>query len=158
MWLPRLLGSPRAPMTLPRASRPLLIWMLSLSRSPVFPVRSTRSEPARSTKWNLEVRMWRLAGRGPPPRRWSTCRVKTVWERLERGFIAVAPVWRAVFPDSSRLSTSSRPSTSHSFTPHSTAHTYADADTDTHADTRTRIRTHPQIHTQESTQTNKQCL
>lgn len=32
----------------------------------------------------------------------------------------MAPVWRAVFPDSKRLKTSSSPSTSHSFTPHRT--------------------------------------
>uniref|UniRef100_A0AAY5K8Y4 Secreted protein n=1 Tax=Esox lucius TaxID=8010 RepID=A0AAY5K8Y4_ESOLU len=69
IWVPLLLGSPRAPMTFPRARRPLLIWMLSFSLSPVFPVRRILSDPARSTN---------------------------------------------------RLSTSSRPSTSHSFTPHST--------------------------------------
>lgn len=33
----------------------------------------------------------------------------------------MAPVWRAVFPESKRLKTSSRLSTSHSFTPHRTA-------------------------------------
>uniref|UniRef100_A0A667Z013 Uncharacterized protein n=1 Tax=Myripristis murdjan TaxID=586833 RepID=A0A667Z013_9TELE len=78
MCVPFLLGSPSAPMTFPRANRPLLIWMLSFSLSPVFPVR----------------RML--------------------------GFIWVAPVCLAVFPDSNKLRTSSRPSTSLSFTPQST--------------------------------------
>uniref|UniRef100_A0A7N8WWD2 Uncharacterized protein n=1 Tax=Mastacembelus armatus TaxID=205130 RepID=A0A7N8WWD2_9TELE len=67
--------------------------MLSFSLSPVFPVLKMRSDPARSTKWNLEDNIY----------------------RLEFGFIWVAPVCLAVFPDSSKLSTSSRPSTSHSF-------------------------------------------
>uniref|UniRef100_A0A3B4GG17 Uncharacterized protein n=2 Tax=Haplochromini TaxID=319058 RepID=A0A3B4GG17_9CICH len=71
-----------APITFPRAKRPLLIWILSFSLSPVFPV--------------LKMHL------------------------LELGFIWVAPVCLAVFPDSSKLSTSSRPSTSHSFTPHKT--------------------------------------
>uniref|UniRef100_A0A3B3X8V2 Secreted protein n=1 Tax=Poecilia mexicana TaxID=48701 RepID=A0A3B3X8V2_9TELE len=108
MWLyclfrPFLFGSPRAPMTLPRARRPLLIWMLSFSLSPVLPVLKIRSDPAKSTKWNLED---------------NTC----VFPRhlLEFGFIWVAPVCLAVFPDSSKLNTSSRPSTSLSFTPHNT--------------------------------------
>uniref|UniRef100_A0A671UX21 Uncharacterized protein n=1 Tax=Sparus aurata TaxID=8175 RepID=A0A671UX21_SPAAU len=111
---PFLLGSPRAPITFPRAKRPLLIWILSFSLSPVFPVLKMRSDPARSTKWNLEDNICEL------PLRWSIYTVKMVCERLEFGFIWVAPVCRAVFPDSSKLKTSSRPSTSHSFTPHRT--------------------------------------
>uniref|UniRef100_A0A8C0L1Z5 Secreted protein n=1 Tax=Canis lupus dingo TaxID=286419 RepID=A0A8C0L1Z5_CANLU len=113
MWLPRRWGSPRALMTLPKARRLLLIWMLSLSRSPVLPVLSTLSEPARSTKWNLETSSWPAAGRGMrlgARPRCSRVTVKTVWERLDRRLRCVAPV----------LSTSSRPSTSTSFTPHST--------------------------------------
>uniref|UniRef100_A0A8C5I6G1 Uncharacterized protein n=1 Tax=Gouania willdenowi TaxID=441366 RepID=A0A8C5I6G1_GOUWI len=66
--------------------------MLSLSLSPVFPVFKMRSDPTE----------------------------KMVWDRLEFGFIWVEPVCLAVFPDSSKLNTSSRPSTSHSFTPHKT--------------------------------------
>ncbi|KAK2503243.1 hypothetical protein MC885_005974 [Smutsia gigantea] len=123
MWLPRRCGSPRALMTLPRARRPLLIWMLSLSRSPVLPVLSTLSEPARSTKWNLETSSWPAAGRGRRlgmRPRCSRVTVKIVWERLERRLKCVAPVCRAALPTSRRLSTSSRPSTSTSFTPHST--------------------------------------
>uniref|UniRef100_A0A668TS54 Uncharacterized protein n=1 Tax=Oreochromis aureus TaxID=47969 RepID=A0A668TS54_OREAU len=96
-----------APITFPKAKRPLLIWILSFSLSPVFPVLNMRSDPARSTKREL-------------PRRWSMYTVKMVWDLLELGFIWVAPVCLAVFPDSSKLSTSSRPSTSHSFTPHKT--------------------------------------
>uniref|UniRef100_A0A3Q1GTB8 Uncharacterized protein n=1 Tax=Acanthochromis polyacanthus TaxID=80966 RepID=A0A3Q1GTB8_9TELE len=112
LWLycllrPFLLGSPSAPITFPRARRPLLIWMLSLSLSPVFPVLKMRSDPARSTKWNLEDNICEL------PRRWSMYTVKIVF----------APVCLAVFPDSSKLNTSSRPSTSHSFTPHKTIKT-----------------------------------
>uniref|UniRef100_A0A2K6C4W0 Secreted protein n=1 Tax=Macaca nemestrina TaxID=9545 RepID=A0A2K6C4W0_MACNE len=118
MWLPRAL------MTLPSARRLLLIWMLSLSRSPVLPVLSTLSEPARSTKWNLETSSWPWAGRGRrlgARPRCSRVTVKTVCERLDRRLRCVAPVCRAALPISRRLSTSSRPSTSTSFTPHSTA-------------------------------------
>uniref|UniRef100_A0A3Q3GKX8 Uncharacterized protein n=1 Tax=Labrus bergylta TaxID=56723 RepID=A0A3Q3GKX8_9LABR len=79
-----------APITFPRASRPL------------------------STKWNLEDNICEL------PRRWSMYTVKMVCDLLEFGFIWVAPVCLAVFPDSSKLNTSSRPSTSHSFTPNKT--------------------------------------
>uniref|UniRef100_A0A2K5QJE5 Secreted protein n=1 Tax=Cebus imitator TaxID=2715852 RepID=A0A2K5QJE5_CEBIM len=123
MWLPRRWGSPRALMTLPSARRLLLIWMLSLRRSPVLPVLSTLSEPARSTKWNLETSSWPAAGwgrrLGVRPR-CSRVTVKTVCERLDSRLRCVAPVCRAALPISRRLSTSSRPSTSTSFTPHST--------------------------------------
>uniref|UniRef100_A0A663E6T3 Uncharacterized protein n=2 Tax=Accipitrinae TaxID=8955 RepID=A0A663E6T3_AQUCH len=106
MWLLFLRGSPKALMTLPKARRPLLIWILSFSLSPVFPVFTIRSEPARSTK-----------GRRPAPRRCSMVTVKMVCERLDCLLTWVAPVCLAVFPISSRLSTSSSPSTSDSFTP-----------------------------------------
>uniref|UniRef100_A0A493SYV2 Uncharacterized protein n=1 Tax=Anas platyrhynchos platyrhynchos TaxID=8840 RepID=A0A493SYV2_ANAPP len=132
MWLLFLRGSPRALMTLPKASSPQLIWMLSFSLSPVFPVFTIRSEPARSTKWNLETRTWPEAGtegwlwrarrvRRPAPRRCSIVTVKMVCERLDCALMWVAPVCLAVLPISSRLSTSSSPSTSDSFTPLSTA-------------------------------------
>uniref|UniRef100_A0A3B4V902 Uncharacterized protein n=1 Tax=Seriola dumerili TaxID=41447 RepID=A0A3B4V902_SERDU len=130
LWLyclfrPFLLGSPSAPITFPRARRPLLIWMLSFSLSPVFPVLKMRSDPARSTKWNLEDNICGPELAAVPysreiPRRWSMYTVKIVCDLLEFGFIWVAPVCLAVFPDSSKLSTSSRPSTSHSLTPHKT--------------------------------------
>lgn len=125
MWEPFLLGSPSAPITFPKANRPLLIWILSFSLSPVFPVLRMRSDPARSTKWNLEDNIWgpileALPYKRELPRRWSIYTVKMVCDRLELGFIWVAPVCLAVFPDSNKLNTSSRPSTSHSFTPHKT--------------------------------------
>uniref|UniRef100_A0A452J388 Uncharacterized protein n=1 Tax=Gopherus agassizii TaxID=38772 RepID=A0A452J388_9SAUR len=116
MWLHFLRGSPKALITLPRASRPLLIWILSFRRSPVFPVFTTRSEPARSTKWNLEARTCR-----PAPRRCSMITVKMVCERLDCVLMWVAPVCLTVLPISSRLRTSSSPSTSVSFTPYSTS-------------------------------------
>uniref|UniRef100_A0A8C3MP79 Uncharacterized protein n=1 Tax=Geospiza parvula TaxID=87175 RepID=A0A8C3MP79_GEOPR len=130
MWVVFLRGSPKALMTLPKARRPQLIWILSFSLSPVFPVFTIRSEPARSTKWNLETRTcpaagtaggWRCRGRRPAPRRCSMVTVKMVCERLDCLLMCVAPVCLAVFPISSRLSTSSSPSTSDSFTPQSTA-------------------------------------
>uniref|UniRef100_A0A7M4FH24 Uncharacterized protein n=1 Tax=Crocodylus porosus TaxID=8502 RepID=A0A7M4FH24_CROPO len=129
MWLHFRRGSPKALITFPRASNPLLIWMLSFSLSPVFPVFTTRSEPARSTKWNLETRTWPEArpteqlwrARRPAPRRCSMVTVKMVCERLDCMLMWVAPVCLAVFPISSRLRTSSSPSTSVSFTPYSTA-------------------------------------
>uniref|UniRef100_A0A674K6A8 Uncharacterized protein n=1 Tax=Terrapene triunguis TaxID=2587831 RepID=A0A674K6A8_9SAUR len=132
MWLHFLRGSPKALITLPRASRPLLIWILSFRRSPVFPVFTTRSEPARSTKWNLEARTWPEAGTEalswrvrwvsrPAPRRCSMVTVKMVCERLDCVLMWVAPVCLTVLPISSRLRTSSSPSTSVSFTPYSTA-------------------------------------
>uniref|UniRef100_A0A3B4CB65 Secreted protein n=1 Tax=Pygocentrus nattereri TaxID=42514 RepID=A0A3B4CB65_PYGNA len=96
MWsVPFLLGSPSAPITFPSAR--------------MLPVLRMRSDPARSTKWNLEERICRLplVAREPPRR----CSMRFIW---------VAPVCRAVFPESKRLKTSSSPSTSHSLTPHRT--------------------------------------
>ena len=46
---------PKALITLPKAKRPQLMEMPSFARSPVAPVRLSRSEPAKSTKWNLAV-------------------------------------------------------------------------------------------------------
>uniref|UniRef100_A0A8C6ZS82 Uncharacterized protein n=1 Tax=Nothoprocta perdicaria TaxID=30464 RepID=A0A8C6ZS82_NOTPE len=114
MWLHFLRGSPKALITLPKASRPLLIWILSFSLSPVFPVFTIRSEPARSTKARR--------ARRPAPRRCSMVTVKMVCERLDCALMWVAPVCLAVLPISSRLKTSSSPSTSDSFTPHSTGY------------------------------------
>uniref|UniRef100_A0A3B3SXF1 Uncharacterized protein n=1 Tax=Paramormyrops kingsleyae TaxID=1676925 RepID=A0A3B3SXF1_9TELE len=110
MCEPLLFGSPSAPITLPRASSPLLIWMLSFNLSPLLPVFRMRSEPARSTKWNLEATTWLGAPEVLEPLR--RCSMIT--------FTCVAPLCRAVLPVSRRLRTSSRPSTSHSFTPHRT--------------------------------------
>jgi len=44
-------------MTFPNANKPQLIDIPSLALSPVAPVRFNLSEPARSTKWNLAVRV-----------------------------------------------------------------------------------------------------
>ena len=46
---------PKALITLPKAKRPQLMEMPSFALSPVAPVRLSRSEPAKSTKWNLAV-------------------------------------------------------------------------------------------------------
>lgn len=46
---------PRTLITLPSASRPLLIFTPSLKRSPQASVFEHRSEPARSTKLNFDV-------------------------------------------------------------------------------------------------------
>uniref|UniRef100_A0A8C3EDZ2 Uncharacterized protein n=1 Tax=Corvus moneduloides TaxID=1196302 RepID=A0A8C3EDZ2_CORMO len=108
MWVVFLRGSPKALMTLPKARRPQLIWMLSFSLSPVFPV------------FTIPGGRW-CRGSRPAPRRCSMVTVKMVCERLDCLLMWVAPVCLAVFPISSRLSTSSSPSTSDSFTPQSTA-------------------------------------
>uniref|UniRef100_A0A3B3B8F0 Uncharacterized protein n=1 Tax=Oryzias melastigma TaxID=30732 RepID=A0A3B3B8F0_ORYME len=100
IWEPFLFGSPSAPITFPKAR--------------MLPVLKMRSDPAKSTKWNLEDS---ICG---PELAVVPLGLKIVCERLELGFICVAPVCLAVFPDSSKLSTSSRASTSHSFTPHRT--------------------------------------
>lgn len=54
-WRARFDLSPRADITFPRASKPQLMEIPSLARSPVAPVRFSLSEPARSTKWNLAL-------------------------------------------------------------------------------------------------------
>uniref|UniRef100_A0A6Q2YAU1 Uncharacterized protein n=1 Tax=Esox lucius TaxID=8010 RepID=A0A6Q2YAU1_ESOLU len=76
-------GKLNARITLPRASRPVLMWTESLRRMPVFPVRAARSDPARSTTWSLEQ------------------------QRLERSFICVGPVCRRALPACRTLSNSS---------------------------------------------------
>jgi len=54
-WLTFPLVSVRAEMTLPKASRPLLMLIPSLSVDPEAPVFLALSDPARSTKWNLAI-------------------------------------------------------------------------------------------------------
>mmetsp|Transcript_33958 Transcript_33958/g.46579 ORF Transcript_33958/g.46579 Transcript_33958/m.46579 type:complete len:213 (-) Transcript_33958:264-902(-) len=54
--LPRFWSSPSALITLPSASRPLLISIPSFIVLPCAPVRFARSLPAKSTKWNLLLR------------------------------------------------------------------------------------------------------
>mmetsp|Transcript_52670 Transcript_52670/g.146234 ORF Transcript_52670/g.146234 Transcript_52670/m.146234 type:complete len:205 (+) Transcript_52670:1499-2113(+) len=59
MWL-RPRGSVSAAMTLPRALSDWLIFFDSSSRWPVAPLRRTRSEPARSTRFSLPtLKPWR---------------------------------------------------------------------------------------------------
>lgn len=56
IWSAFLDRSPRAEITFPRASSPQLMEIPSLALSPTAPVRLRRSDPARSTKWNLADR------------------------------------------------------------------------------------------------------
>ena len=81
--------SHRALITLPSASRPLLIWMPSCSRSPLAPVRLARSEPARSTKCSFGLKTLPVLAK-----RSSRLMVKMACERELDAFIAVAPVCR----------------------------------------------------------------
>jgi hypothetical protein len=109
----------RAEMTLPSDSSPWLIRMLSLKRVPTAPVRFARSDPARSTRWNLARRhvisapaltsavapsSWR-----PPEHRYSLLSsrwrvvfsrrmVKMACEREDFSFIRVLPVVRSAVP------------------------------------------------------------
>mmetsp|Transcript_20322 Transcript_20322/g.40663 ORF Transcript_20322/g.40663 Transcript_20322/m.40663 type:complete len:204 (+) Transcript_20322:1225-1836(+) len=55
--LPPLSGALSALMTFPKQSRPWLMFMLSLSLSPLAPVLLALSLPARSTRWNLDLTM-----------------------------------------------------------------------------------------------------
>ena len=87
--------SQSALITLPSARRPLLIWMPSFSRSPLAPVRFARSDPARSTKCILGVKLL-------PSMRSSSDSVKTACERDEVAFMLVAPVARLRPPSVSR--------------------------------------------------------
>ncbi|CAN8011066.1 unnamed protein product, partial [Ixodes pacificus] len=107
--------------------------MPSLARSPVAPVRLSRSDPAKSTKWNLAVRVSNSlkvdASPSPPSSApsisWTTkkhiyasqltgtvttrcclmCRVKMAWDREDCTFIAVLAVVRESAPDSRHLIT-----------------------------------------------------
>ena len=77
---PFSLASPRsasALITLPKHSRPPLMCTASRKRAPTVPVRLLRSEPAKSTRWNLEaMRGGEFASVGGPRRRCSTVTVK----------------------------------------------------------------------------------
>ena len=103
-------SSVRAAMTLPSASRPWLIWMPSLSVLPVAPVFLMRSEPAKSTKWNLaEMFSSLVTGSSPcaasPSAGYVTltifCSIVTVKMACERddcSFISVELVMRCAMP------------------------------------------------------------
>lgn len=60
----------------------------TLKRAPSAPERLLRSEPARSTRWNLATRP---PGGAPGARRRRISSVNTAWLRLLVAFIAVAP-------------------------------------------------------------------
>uniref|UniRef100_A0A6B0V0B1 Putative secreted protein n=1 Tax=Ixodes ricinus TaxID=34613 RepID=A0A6B0V0B1_IXORI len=117
-------ASPSAEITFPRARSPQLMEMPSLARSPVAPVRLSRSDPARSTKWNLAVRVsnsLKVDASPSPPSSSSApsssgtvttrcclmCRVKMAWDREDWTFIAVLAVMRESAPDSRHLITCS---------------------------------------------------
>ena len=116
-WLPFFIGSPSTLMTFPSASRPQLMLIASFSRSPVALVRFWRSEPARSTKWNLESRTSSWIEPSAAGKRCSSESVKMAWEREETEFISVLPVVRAIAPASSSCSVSAHDETTTSVSP-----------------------------------------
>ena len=103
---PRFASSPlSAAMTFPSANSPLLMLMLSWNRDPVALVFLFRSDPARSTRWNLAD-----AYRFDESFVKSVCSmmmVKMACDREESAFIFVPPVVRATQPSSRRRSISS---------------------------------------------------
>mmetsp|Transcript_40057 Transcript_40057/g.77967 ORF Transcript_40057/g.77967 Transcript_40057/m.77967 type:complete len:217 (-) Transcript_40057:509-1159(-) len=119
-WAAFLFSSPKAEMTLPRANNPLLMLIPSFILSPVAPVRLTLSDPAKSTKWNLDTM---VSCRTSALSLSSTCLVctrimlKMACERLEVAFIAVDPVTRHAVPLSRESSMSSGHFTASSIAP-----------------------------------------
>mmetsp|Transcript_16904 Transcript_16904/g.36585 ORF Transcript_16904/g.36585 Transcript_16904/m.36585 type:complete len:371 (+) Transcript_16904:2164-3276(+) len=114
-----------ATMTLPSASRPLLMWVASFSSLPVTPERLTRSLPARSTKCSLlvnsEVRTRALKS---SPSSFSTSTmvrwmviVKIACEREDLSFSLVLLVLRFSMHSSKNFFSSSAVSTFCSLTP-----------------------------------------
>jgi hypothetical protein len=95
---------------LPKQSSPLLMLMPSFRSKPVAPVRLRRSEPAKSTKWNLAVICSSVCPGSPllPSIAmlssisltifYSIAIVKIAWDRLEPSFIRVALVVRREIP------------------------------------------------------------
>uniref|UniRef100_A0A3B4APG9 Uncharacterized protein n=1 Tax=Periophthalmus magnuspinnatus TaxID=409849 RepID=A0A3B4APG9_9GOBI len=112
-------GSVNARMTFPRASKPVLMCMDSLRRSPVLPVLSARSDPAKSIRRSLEVRLYRVEVWGSWMR-WCRWSVRMACERLDWSFMAVGPVRRRAFPVAKTLRSSSAEHTSCSTAPTST--------------------------------------
>ena len=86
---------PRTCMHLPSVRRVVLIFELSLRRSPSLPVFFCRSEPAKSTRCSMEVRA--TLGEGASTMRTKEM-VKMQWERLELWFNFVAALWRFFWP------------------------------------------------------------
>mmetsp|Transcript_2568 Transcript_2568/g.4731 ORF Transcript_2568/g.4731 Transcript_2568/m.4731 type:complete len:209 (-) Transcript_2568:737-1363(-) len=119
-WLPLRFSSPSALMTFPRASSPLLILMPSIMRAPTAPVRFSRSDPARSTKWNFEVI---TSSRVSALSSISICLVwlrimlKMACDRDDVAFMFVDPVTRQAVPRSRQSSMASGVFTSASVAP-----------------------------------------
>mmetsp|Transcript_15941 Transcript_15941/g.55606 ORF Transcript_15941/g.55606 Transcript_15941/m.55606 type:complete len:455 (+) Transcript_15941:749-2113(+) len=94
--------SPSAMMHICRKCSELLMYFASRSTWPPLPVLCARSDPARSTRWNLDRRMTSL-----PCGRASMEMVKMQCEREEARFIGVSAMARLVSPRKSRFSASS---------------------------------------------------
>ena len=88
--------------TSPKALSDLLMCRASNRRSPDASERATRSEPARSTR-NKAPRVFTFVSRDTA----STRTITTECDRLERAFIAVAPVERFASPSRIAAYTSS---------------------------------------------------
>mmetsp|Transcript_13929 Transcript_13929/g.39443 ORF Transcript_13929/g.39443 Transcript_13929/m.39443 type:complete len:259 (-) Transcript_13929:580-1356(-) len=98
-------------MTFPSMSRLVLMWALSPARTPVFSVFSSRSLPAKSTKFRVETL------RGALGRLFSIVMRKMVCEREDESFILVAAVCRRDMPRSSSTLTRPTLSTTSSWRP-----------------------------------------
>mmetsp|Transcript_28227 Transcript_28227/g.53753 ORF Transcript_28227/g.53753 Transcript_28227/m.53753 type:complete len:221 (-) Transcript_28227:406-1068(-) len=119
---PRFDSSPSAEMTLPSASSPQLMLMPSFIRPPTAAVFLLRSEPARSTRWNLAIMNSGRASVAASAEAaavecCSRVMVKMAWEREEDAFISVAPVARAPEPRNKSLASSSSLVATSSLTP-----------------------------------------
>lgn len=94
----RLDSSVKALITFPRQRSPLLMLMPSYKVAPEAPVRLARSDPAKSTKWNLAVMYSYMSSAGFSPETKSSNKccsieiVKIACERLEFIFISVEAV------------------------------------------------------------------
>ena len=98
-WAPPSLS---ACTTSPKAESDLLMCCASFRRSPVASDFATRSDPARSTRYNTPRVAAPVSTLRP-----STRTHTTEWLRLERRFIAVAPVARIASPSAITAATSS---------------------------------------------------
>ena len=80
-------------MTSPRAERDWLMALASSRRSPVAPVLSDRSDPAKSTRLSFPVVVF------PVVLSLTSTRMDRIeWLRLDSAFIFVAPVCRMLLP------------------------------------------------------------
>lgn len=95
--------SARAEMTFPSVTSDLLMFPPSFRRTPLAPVASARSLPARSTRWILLTVSLGISASN------LACvkqRVKMACERLLTSFMLVLAVVRLMFPASISSSTS----------------------------------------------------